>query len=156
MLRETDSRLEALKKQQIATAEIQGEAQLVLSKFQVKAQQAQLEAQAAPPAPGEPGAGAAPSELDALGSSLSLGQRMGDGLQIDLPSLAMQQAQILASMPPDAQAMALENLRGQSPELASLVARVLREQAPEKDDAGAVDLRPLPSQLPPRRQTALV
>jgi hypothetical protein len=156
MLRETDSRLEALKKQQVATAEIQGEAQLVLSKFQVKAQQAQLEAQAAPLAPGEPGAGAAPPELDALGSSLSLGQRMDGQLQIDLPSLAMQQAQMLASMPRDAQAMALENLRIQSPELASLVAQALREQASGTDDATAVDLRPLPSKLPPRRQQAMV
>ena len=69
MMRETSSRLEATKKQQLATAEIQGEAQLVMSKYQVKAQQEMQKAQMAPTAPGEPGgvdgaAGGAPAEQD--------------------------------------------------------------------------------------------
>jgi hypothetical protein len=82
MISETDARLEATKKQQLAMATIQGEAQLVMMKFQVKAQQAQVAAQAAPLAAGEPGgpdaggggapggemaaAGAGPNEQQAL------------------------------------------------------------------------------------------
>jgi hypothetical protein len=55
MMRETSARVEATKKQQLATAEIQGEAQLVMTKYQVKAQQEMAKAQMAPTAPGEPG-----------------------------------------------------------------------------------------------------
>ncbi|WP_394831728.1 hypothetical protein LVJ94_34965 [Pendulispora rubella] len=55
MLREADVRAEAQKKQQLALAAIQGEAQVVMMKYQAKAQQTLAEAQAAPTAPGEPG-----------------------------------------------------------------------------------------------------
>jgi hypothetical protein len=55
MIRETDTRLEATKKQQIAMATIQGEAQLVMMKYQARAQQEQATAMGAPTAPGEPG-----------------------------------------------------------------------------------------------------
>ena len=55
MIRETDSRVEATKKQQLAMAQIQGEAQLIMAKFQVKAQQAQQQAMTSGAAPGEPG-----------------------------------------------------------------------------------------------------
>lgn len=55
MLKETSSRLEATKKQQLAMAEIQGEQQMIMNKYQIKAQQAAAEAQQAPAAPGEPG-----------------------------------------------------------------------------------------------------
>ena len=66
MIRETSTRLEATKTQQLATATIQGEAQLIMAKFQVKAQQEMQKAQMAPTAPGEPGdtqgAGAQPPQ----------------------------------------------------------------------------------------------
>jgi hypothetical protein len=55
MERETAARLRATKAQQVAMAEIQGEQQLIMMKYQAKAQQAQAEAQGAPAAPGEPG-----------------------------------------------------------------------------------------------------
>lgn len=55
MKSETAARLEATKAQQLATAEIQGEQQLIMNKYQVKAQQAMAEAQQAPAAPGEAG-----------------------------------------------------------------------------------------------------
>lgn len=55
MIHETARRLNATKKQQLAMAEIQGSAQMVMSKFQAKAQQAMMEAQQSPQAPGEPG-----------------------------------------------------------------------------------------------------
>jgi len=55
MIRETDTRLEATKKQQLAMATIQGESQLVMMKYQARAQQEQATAMGAPQAPGEPG-----------------------------------------------------------------------------------------------------
>ena len=55
MLRESDRRLESTKKQQMVMAEIQGQAQMVMMKYQSKAQQAAAIAQQAPAAPGEPG-----------------------------------------------------------------------------------------------------
>jgi len=55
MIRETDKRLEATKKQQVAMAQIQGEAQLVMMKYQAKGQQEMQAAMMAPAAPGEPG-----------------------------------------------------------------------------------------------------
>ena len=81
MIKETAARLEASKKQQIATAEIQGEAQLVMSKYQVKAQQEMQKAQLAPAAPGEPGApdsagGAAPGAEQAMTKDPAMQQEM--------------------------------------------------------------------------------
>lgn len=55
MIRETDTRLEATKKQQLAMATIQGESQLVMVKYQARAQQETQTAMGAPQAPGEPG-----------------------------------------------------------------------------------------------------
>ena len=55
MLRETDKRLEATKKQQLAMADVQGEQQLIMAKYQAKAQQA-MAAEQGMPAPGEAGA----------------------------------------------------------------------------------------------------
>ncbi len=55
MMRETDKRLQSTRKQQLATAEMQGESQLIMMKYQAKAQQA-MQTEAGPIAPGEPGA----------------------------------------------------------------------------------------------------
>lgn len=55
MERETASRLQATKMQQLAMAEIQGEQQVIMMKYQAKAQQEQAAAAQAPNAPGEPG-----------------------------------------------------------------------------------------------------
>lgn len=80
MLREADGRLEAQKKQQLATATIQGEAQLIMAKYQVRAQQTMMQAQQAPAAPGEAGgpdaaAGGSPGGQEAQGGGqMSMGQ----------------------------------------------------------------------------------
>lgn len=55
MVNETDKRLMSTKKQQLAMADIQGEAQTIMMKHQAKAQQTMAEAQMAGQAPGEPG-----------------------------------------------------------------------------------------------------
>jgi hypothetical protein len=55
MMEESDLKLAAMKKQQLAMAQIQGEAQVVMMKMQAKGQQVLQQAAAAPLAPGEPG-----------------------------------------------------------------------------------------------------
>jgi len=212
MIRETDSRVEATKKQQLSMAQIQGEAQLIMAKFQVKAQQAQQTAMAAGAAPGEPGGaegqvaggapgsdGAAPGQdmppelqvqgpngeaiqgqppqmmgagappqngpasfLQSVSSQLKGEQRMKpDMLNVDLPSFAAAQAQQISAMPKNYQEMAVQNLQGQSPELADLVRQILASmQQNGKGPAAAggpqMDTRPLPDQRSPRRATPSV
>ena len=204
MIKETDQRLAATKKQQIATAEMQGEASLIMAKYQVKAQQAQMQAQQAPVAPGEPGgpeaqqAGGAPgaqqmeaqpavgqqeqpggqqpvqapqqpapppggplpanNQMAQVGSPLNAGQNMqqqGMGAGIDLPSMAIYQARLIANLPPEQQQIAIQNLAAQSPELAQMVQQMLAQmkggQPPQPQQGNVIDMRPMPEQLPPRR-----
>ena len=54
MMRESDKRLQSTRKQQIAMAEVQGEAQAIMMKYQAKAQMAAM-AEQGPAAPGEAG-----------------------------------------------------------------------------------------------------
>jgi hypothetical protein len=54
MMREIDKRLQSTRKQQLAMAEVQGEAQKVMMKYQAEAQAGMMSEQGAP-APGEPG-----------------------------------------------------------------------------------------------------
>jgi hypothetical protein len=216
ILNETDGRMEALKRQQLGVAQIQGEAQMVMSKFQVKAQQAMMQAQVAPPAPGEAGGpegtigsgtpggqdaqagGAAvpgapsvpgvqaqptipppPNFMDNVSSPLGQSQKLPTdangapaGMNIDLPSLAMAQAQQISMMPAMAQKAAIDNLKAQSPEFGDLVLQMLSslKQAPAgmmgdasgappattngTPQAGQVDMRPQPAQRPARRASA--
>jgi len=157
MERETAARLRATKAQQVAMAEIQGEQQLIMMKYQAKAQQAQAEAQGAPAAPGEPGGpetmdegapggqqagspdGQATPPMDQSGgaqgnvpqgvqSPLNQGQQIPSGTQpVDLPSMAYQYAQQIAQMPPDQQQMTIQTLSNQSPELVDLVVQMLKQ-----------------------------
>lgn len=157
MLRETASRIEATKKQQIAMAEMQAEAQAILMKQQVKSQQEAQSAMAAGSAPGEPGgpddpAGMAapggqgsaplPAELqDPMASPLNAGQRQqgAGGAQpqggatpvggggVDLIAIATSMASQLASMDQQGQSQALQQIRKQSPELADLVLQFLMQ-----------------------------
>jgi len=68
MIAETEDRIDAMKKQQVAMAEVQGEASLVMAKYQAKAQQLTQAAMMAPPAPGEPGAAEQPGAPGAGGT----------------------------------------------------------------------------------------
>lgn len=189
MIKETAGRMEATKTQQLALANIQGEAQLTMAKFQVKAQQSMQEALMAMPAPGEAGAPEAggmtgtpggqmggpgdglpaggPAMLPppvpvAAQSQLNTGQRMsqqnGKGnLNVDLPTMAMAEAQRLVMLQPMQQTLALQNLRSQSPEYADIVLQFLKQlQSDQGGQETGVDQRPLPEQRSPRRQAALV
>ena len=170
MIAETSMRLQASKMQQLAMAEIQGDASVVMAKAQAKAQQVQQRAMAAPQAPGEPGADA----LGQMQSPLNMGQSQGmapaPGQQamsgIDIRQMAEQLAQQMVTMPPDQQQMALQNLQAQSPELAKLVEMLMRKMGVTAAPAGdpnavqqavsQVDMRPQPEQRSPRREAASV
>lgn len=200
MIREADMRAYTMKKQQMAIAEMQGESQLIMGKYQVKAQQMQQQAMNAPPAAGEPGAppdgstmgtpggqegegvpmppdlqvaapgggsvegappAAAPAQdpMQGMQSQLNAGQQMQPGQpQVDLQSLAMRWAQQISAMDPQSQQMAIDNLKLQSPPLGQLVEQMVGQQGggQQQQQGPGVDMRPLPEQRAPRRQTALV
>jgi hypothetical protein len=163
MIEEVEGRMEAVRRNQVAMAAIQGEASVVMSKYQVKAQQAQAAAQASPPAQGEPGGpetqqpgGAPGGEVAEAGqipggaeaqptfdqqtqSPLNAGQNMQaqGNLNVDLRGIAMQHAQMLAPLPPEMQQQGLQNLRAQSPALAGLVEQLLSTLGDGGSDVGA-------------------
>ena len=174
MLKETDKRLESTKKQQLAMAEVQAESQVIMAKAQVKAQQVMQEAQQAPTAPGEPGGpqgalppvGAQPTgggapPPGASTSQLNMGHDMGmhqspeaggqPQMGVDINTTAQQIAEQLMQLPPQDQQMALQTLEAQSPELAQLVQQYLAQMQPSTEDQPQVDMRPMPEQLPERR-----
>jgi hypothetical protein len=169
MINETARRLEASKKQQLAMAEIQGEAQVVMAKSQAKAQQTMMEAQYAPQAAGEPGA------MDQMASPLGMQQAQGlspaQGGQaaagIDIHQMAQQLAEQYVMLPPEQQRLALENIRAQSPDLAQLMMQFVKQlkstmtqpQQPQNATTAAVtkvDMRPQPEQRPARRAAQTV
>jgi len=162
MLRETDKRIEATKKQQLAMAQIQGESQVIMAKASVKAQQVTQAAMGAPQAPGEPGG--PEDSRDAMGSPLNAGQNMSQEGQTQAGGDIHQMAKVLAEqasqLPPDQQNLAIQNLEAQSPELAQLVRRYMsdmqKEEAPAKIGVPGVDMRAMPEQRPPRRAAAMV
>lgn len=171
MLNESDSRLEAMKKQQSAIAEIQGEAQLIMGRYAVKAQQEQQKAMVAGAAPGEAGgpdaaasAAGAPQTMEGMGSPLNAGQQMpmnnqGQfmGINIDLPTMAQAQANMIQRLPPNQQQFAINNLKSQSPELAQLVEQLLRQNGGgSQEQQPGVDMRPLPEASSPRRAAGMV
>lgn len=183
MEEESTMRVDVQKKQQLALAEIQGEAQLIMMKFQAKAQQTMATAMGTGAAPGEAGgangavasgppdptqqlpAGASPSSL--MQSQLNQSQRVpmnaqgqATGMNIDLPSAAMAQANLLKTVSPAEQKMMLSNLRSYSPELADMVEQQLAQMTGggaggQPADAG-VDMTPLPEQRGPRRAAGMV
>jgi hypothetical protein len=183
MVNESDKRLEAQKKQQLAQADMQGESQMIMQKWQVKAQQAMQEAQQMPAPPGGPGGpeggmpgaapmegGPPPQEMGGLpqeaGSQLNAAQQGAPpeqvaqgqpGSQADMMSMAQSYAEQLAGLPPEQQGQALAAIATQSPELAQLVEQFLAQIMGGQAQGGPeVDQRPLPEQLPPTRDTTLV
>jgi intein/homing endonuclease len=153
MERETATRLSATKAQQLAMAKIQGEQQLIMMKYQAKAQEAMTTAQGAPAAQGEPGGpetmdegapggqmagspagqtttdqaqGGAPQGTN---SPLNQGQQLPPGTQstVDIPAMAYQYAQQIAQMPPNQQQMTIQTMQQSQPELVDLVIQMLAQ-----------------------------
>jgi hypothetical protein len=159
MAHEGDKSLQTQKKEQLAQAEIQGEAQVIMQKMQVKAQQAMQESQMAPQAPGEPGG---PEEAQAQGSvpqeaqsQLNAGQQLSQGQGgMDINQMAQSYAQQIAQLPPDQQQQALQAIAQQSPELAQLVQQYLSQMGGQQQPQQGVDMRPMPEKLPPRRASS--
>jgi hypothetical protein len=178
MIAETDKRLEATKKQQLAMAEVQGEQQVIMMKMQAKAQESMAAAQGGPLAPGEPGGpeGGAPPQgpppgpegaMQGMGSQLNAGQDLGvppeqaaaEGapMGMDINQMAQSYAEQIMQMAPEEQQMALDAIANQSPELAQLTAQILAQlQAEQPPPPSPISQQPLPEQLPPRREAALV
>lgn len=150
---ETQRRLDAVKKQQLAEAEIQGEMQLLQAKYQAKAQtvmameQQQAQAGMQGSAPGEPGEhmGSQPVTMEEQ-QQFSQEQPPGGASS---QAIAEQLAHRILQMSPENQKMAMESLSQRSPELAQLVWQMVQQvqRQPTEGSAG----KPLPEQLPPRR-----
>lgn len=151
MRKETKSRMEAVKDQQIAEATIQGEVGVISAKFQAKAmmaqQQEQMQAEqgAAGSAPGEPG--------EDVGSQPVPGGQPGGGGGAPPPGgggdpiAAM--VERLRAVSPHAQQQILQRIAQSNPQLAQQVASQLRGVGGAAGGGSAS--MPLPSQLPPRR-----
>jgi hypothetical protein len=134
MLRETSSRLEATKKQQLAMAEMQGEQQLIMNKYQIKAQQAAVEAQKAPAAPGEPGG------PDTLGSGTPGGQAVQDPSQ-QAPGNVAGGDQAMPSQQPTAGPAQSASPAATTPQ--GMQSPLSAEQRMQPGQAGAVDIQTL-------------
>lgn len=168
MEEEVKSRMAVTREQQLSMAGVQGEAQLEMTKWQVKSQAVMNEAAMAPAAPGEaggpegatPAAGADP--MAGMGSQLGAGQSMAANQQaggLNILAMAKMQAQSIAAMDPGMQQTAIQNLQATNPELADLVVQMLKQtQAAQaqQQSAPGVDARPLPEQRAPRRAGASV
>jgi hypothetical protein len=159
MMSESKRRLEAVKKQQLAEAQIQGEMMLLQAKYQAKAQAAQQMEMAqaqqgmSDSAPGEPG--------ELVGSQPVPGQPSPQAQQMAPPTsqhqgasmqaIAHQLAERLKAMDVEAQRMALESLAQRSPELANTVAGILKQSGPVSGFGNRSATLPLPEQRPPQR-----
>jgi len=152
---ETNAMAEAQKKSRLAQANIEGESQMIMMRWQSKAQveQQQMMSQQAP-APGEPGAeaegvtqegGQIPQEMQ---SPLNAGQQQAGGsANFDLLSEAQNIASQLIQLDENSQTAALQNISSQSPEFGQVVESMLVSMKQETSPQGA----PLPEQKPPRR-----
>jgi hypothetical protein len=88
-------------------------------------------------------------------SPLNSGQNLqgqGAGAGIDIVSMALYQAKLIANLPPDQQQLAIQNLAMQSPELAQMVQQLLSQMSNQQAGAqNQVDMRQQPDVFPPRR-----
>jgi hypothetical protein len=90
-------------------------------------------------------------------SQLKMGQVMTpqSGLNVDMTTMATMEAQRLGMLDPQAQTVALQNLRLQSPQYADMVLQMLRQGQQPGQAAPVVDMRPMPEQRPPRRASGM-
>jgi len=157
MVQESAIKAKALKQKMIAEAEAQGEAQLVMAKYQASAQAALTTAGAREMAPKK-------TPFDEIqGQSAGTQQ---SGASMDAVSAAL--ANKVKAMPPEQQKIYLEQLQSKAPEAMELLAQqgIQMPQelmpiggGPQAQGAGGppmpeVDMRPLPEVLPPRRAAA--
>jgi hypothetical protein len=150
---EAATRGDAIKKQQLLMAEIQGEAGVVAARFQAKSEEVMMEAQrqaqvAAQESASAAGEGGGPPEQAFAGSQQSGLSGAPTGLPLN--QVASGIAQQLAGLPPEMQQQHLAQIKKTQPELGELVQQNII--SPAARPAG-VDMRPTPEALPPRRQS---
>lgn len=147
-------KMEAARRKAEMDAELQGTAQVIMAKYQAQAQGAMQAAT-------QRDAVARKSPFDAaFGSDVS----RAPGMTLDAAAAAL--AEAMRRMPPERRAEYQRQLQGSLPELEQLVQQqqgVGLPQPPEgaqgaeggqPDPTQAVDMRPAPEQLPPRRANA--
>lgn len=170
MLRETDKRLQAMRKQQLAMADVQGEASLVQMKYQARAQAAMAQEQGMP-APGEPGG--APGQMDPVQAeqaamqaqqqqqtAMQLQQAAGQGVQMPatpspvLPNGAVPDAS-LGALPQEAQSQLGMGTRGGGVDLQAMAQQYAQQlqQMPPKEQQMALQL--LQQQMPELAQLVI-
>jgi len=150
---ESSLRMEALKKQSLLLAEVQGEAGVTSARFQAKAQEVMMEAerqaqQAAQDAANAAGEGEGGPEGDSF--TQSQGSELSGPTGLPMNQVAQGLASQLQGMPPEIQQQQLAQLKKTQPEMAELVQQNII--SPASQPAG-VDTRPLPEKLPPRRDS---
>lgn len=144
---ETAFRGEAIRKQQLFQAEVQGDAQVVMAKAQAKAQGAMAQAATASAAP--------PPDPFAQSQGSSLSQPPGVPLDAAVAALA----DAVSKMPTERREAYLNQLRVQVPEMSTMLQQQGLPDMPQVGNAGGgagpmgpgVDMRPPPDVLPPRR-----
>lgn len=175
---ETSARMQAVSKQQLAQADIQGQAQLVMAKYQARSQTAMMQEQqqaaqgTEDTAPGEAREGmaggvpqGAPPQLPPQqqappqqqgqqqtppGASGGIPPTQGTPQQQPIPEIVRSMALQISQMPPESQQMALEQIAQQNPALAQAVAKELRAVSGGMQGPSSAG-KPLPESLPPRR-----
>ena len=150
---ESSLRMEALKKQSLLLAEVQGVAGVTSARFQAKAQEVMMEAerqaqQAAQDAANAAGEGEGGPEGDSF--TQSQGSELSGPTGLPMNQVAQGLASQLQGMPPEMQQQQLAQLKKTQPEMAELVQQNII--SPASQPAG-VDTRPLPEKLPPRRDS---
>jgi hypothetical protein len=153
---ETSARMQAVKKQQMAQAEIQGAAQLVMAKYQARAQTVMVEEQmkaqqgtedAAPGEAREGIAGGLPQAAPQQPQQPQQQPQQPVPQAQPVPEVVQQIALQISNMPPEYQSMAVQQIAQHNPVLAQAVAQHLRSSTTGPASAS----KPLPEALPPRR-----
>lgn len=135
----------------VMKADIQGESQKVSTKYQIRAQEMMMAAQArqqqqagqpgGPPA-GQPGD---PSQQQAQGEGQPQGgQPPGQSGEVNVVELATGWARKLSRMQPEERESILRRIQVETPQLHQVIQQKLAGEQ-------SVDMRPMPEQLPPRR-----
>ena len=142
--------LDLSKVDQLAKAQIQGEASVVMAKYQAEAQQVMQDAQQKAMGGQSPmGSQQVPPDMSG-GDFPAAGQpAQPDGQGVDVLDLSEAYAKRIAGLPEEQQAAILQQMATQSPRLHELVMQkmtVLKAQAQ----------RPLPEQRPPRGKSATI
>jgi hypothetical protein len=154
ILKEAKIKAEAIRQKMLVEAEAQGEAQIVIAKYQAQAQAAMQKSMMKETAPKR-------TPFDEIQGQSAAVQPSGYSMDAVAAALANK----IKTMPPEQQKAYLQQLQQTAPEMGELLAQqglMMPPEAalPNQDGSPgninmpappAVDMRPMPEQLPPRR-----